>query len=681
MTISFDAKTCHQLEQAIHLEWLCTNGLGGYASGTVAGPNSRKYHGYMVVAAKPPVDRFVMLARVEDRIVVNGPLPVVYDLATTEFADIVHPLGHLHLLGFELRDGAPVWRYQIGAAVVEKSLTMVHGQDTVILKYEVVNTVDGAVQPMKLHVQPMLAGRDFHSTIQLQGRPGWRVSHEASGTLMLATRPEECPLPLAITHNAERFHVNACWWYNFKFRVETARGYPDREDLWTPGGLEFSLAPGKPAILIASTKPVPVATHAVLLAQQTSRHQQLSGTFTRTHPQDELLAQLSVAADQFIVQRGTGDKKTVIAGYPWFEDWGRDTFIALAGLTLVTGRQEVAKSILSVFADHLQRGLLPNRFPDKSVKPDYNTVDASQWFIHAAYQYWRYSGDVAFLTKYLFPKLCEIIDAYSRGTDYGIRADVDGLIRQGEPGHNLTWMDAKIGDWVVTPRQGKPVEINALWYSNLRIMTIIARAAGDSARAAKFETMAAQVQSVFQKTFWNESTHCLHDVISDAGVGDGLVRPNQCVAVAVPFSPLDAAAQRAVMDTVEELLWTPLGPRTLAPGSPGYHAHCAGDQRARDMAYHQGTVWPWLVGPFITGWVKTHGATTVARAEAWKFITPFAAHLREAGLGSISEIADSAAPHTPRGTPAQAWSVAEVLRAYTEDVLAMAPPWPHELAR
>jgi predicted glycogen debranching enzyme len=334
----------------------------------------------------------------------------------------------------------------------------------------------------------------------------------------------------------------------------------------------------------------------------------------------------------------------------------------------------------------MRRGLLPNRFPDKSFTPDYNTVDASLWYVHAAYQYWRYSGDAAFLTKYLYPKLCEIMERYRDGTDFGIRMDSDGLIRAGDGNHQPTWMDAKIGDWVVTPRHGKPVEINALWYSNLRIMAFLADRAQDDARARTFGDLADKVAGVFEAKYANAMTKCLNDVIGDDGTPDASIRPNQLMAVSLPFSPLSAETQKGVVAACQKLLLTPMGMRTLAappaPGSGAYHGRCAGDQRARDMAYHQGTVWPWLIGPFVSAYVRVRGASggaAAARAEAKEFLDPFRDHLMKAGLGSISEIADGDPPHTPRGCPAQAWSAGEVLRAYYEDVLGKAPAWPHEV--
>ncbi len=684
MTISFDTAACRNPETSIGTEWLSANGLGGYASGTIAGANTRKYHGLLVVAAYPPVQHYVVLSRVEDRLILPGGSMSgasdggVVDLSTNEFADIIHPQGYKNLISFELTDG-PIWRFQIGDAIIEKSITLVHGQDTVIVRYVLLpnagakgsSILGGAI---KLQLQPMLAGRDFHATIQLNNRPSWALANAPQVNGALALEAPECPVKLFLTHNADRFNVNACWWYNFTYRMERQRGYPDREDLWTPGVLEYTLTPGVPVGLIASTGSVSWADHEKLMTASKSRYTKLAKSFIKTDPQDDLLSKLALAADQFVVQRGvTSDKKSVIAGYPWFEDWGRDTFISLPGLALVTGRFDVAKSILSTFADHMRRGLLPNRFPDKAFTPDYNTVDASMWFVHAAYAYWRYTGDVAFLTKYLYPKLCEVMESYRDGTDFGIRMDADGLIRAGDGNHQPTWMDAKIGDWVVTPRHGKPVEINALWYSNLRIMELVAERAGDIGRAHVFSQLAQRVQGVFEKAYWNSGANCLFDVIADDGTKDPSIRPNQLIAVSLPFSPLTSESQMGVVAVCQKHLLTPMGMRTLAPGSPDYHGKCTGDQRVRDMAYHQGTVWPWLIGPFVTAYVKVRGETAAARREAAAFIEPFKGHLLKAGLGSISEIADADAPFTPRGCPAQAWSVAEVF-ASTGKTYSTAPP-------
>ena len=684
MTIALDTQACRNFDSAINLEWLATNGLGGFAAGTVMGVNTRKYHGYMVVSAKPPVERYVALARVEDRVIVSprGERAVVADLSTNEFADVVHPQGYKNLVSFEMRSG-PVWRYDVGGVIIEKSLTMVHGHDILIVRYAIVGgSRKGDVPPVKLQLQPMLAGRDFHATIQLHQRPGWSVQQQGDSLLMSAP---ECPVKLVLSHNADRFNLNACWWYNFTFRMERQRGYPDREDLWTPGLLEYSLEPGKPVGFICATKAVGWKQHVELIAKEESRRKEIAvslGTPMAAAGEDagEFLSSLALAADQFVVQRGSGGGATVIAGYPWCEDWGRDTFISLPGLTLVTGRHEAARLILATFADHRRRGLLPNRFPDKGHTPEYHTVDAALWFVQAAYQYWRYSGDSKFLRSYLYPALCEIVEKYRDGTDFDIRMDpADGLIRAGVPGVQLTWMDAKVGDWVVTPRVGKPVEINALWYNALRIMTLVAQLAEDAERVKDFAAAAARVEKTFAQTFFCAQTDCLYDVVGDDGKGDPAIRPNQLLAVSLPFSPLGPEVARKVVAAAQKYLLTPLGMRTLSPSSPGYHGRCAGDQLARDMAYHQGTAWPWLTGPFISAYVKVNGNTPEARKQAWAFLAPMQEHLKKAGLGSISEIADGDSPHTPRGCPAQAWSVGEVLRCYWEDIIAKAPEWPHEL--
>ncbi len=678
MKIQFDKATCRNLDSVMAMEWLSTNGLGGYCSATVAGVNTRKYHGYLVAAAHPPVGRFVLLSRVEDRVTVGAS---TYALSTNEFPDVIDPRGYENLLSFDLQAG-PIWRYQCGAAVVEKKILLLQGQDTLIIRYDLLETAPRD-QVVRLQVQPMLAGRDFHSTTVGPHRPQWKLADDNAGhRQMLLLAAAECPLPVYISHNAQRFNQGPCWWYNFTLRQEQARGYPDRDDLWTPGALEFSLSPGQPAVIICSTRPVAVDQHVQLCNAQQAYHQRVMSTFSAAAPGDEFIAQLGAAADQFLVRRGsvsdTHAGVSVIAGYPWFEDWGRDTFISLAGLTLTRGNYDAARSILVTFADHIQDGLIPNRFPDKSSEPDYNTVDAALWLVQAAYQYQRYTGDAKLLHEYLYRPLCQIIEKYRDGTRFGIRMDTDGLIRAGVPGVQLTWMDAKVGTEVITPRHGKPVEINALWYNALQIMELVAKSVGDTQRASAFADLARHCQQSFLDKFWNPSAKCLYDVIGDDGRPDASVRPNQILAVSLPFAVLTGDRAAAVVETVRRCLLTPLGIRTLAPGSPGYRGEYVGDQNARDHAYHQGTAWPWLTGQFVSALVKVQGYSPAARGQGREILTPFVTHLLQAGLGSISEIADGDAPWRPRGCIAQAWSVGEILRCYWEDVLGKAPAWPHE---
>lgn len=677
--ISFDQQVCTNLDQAIGLEWLCTNGLGSFASGTVSGVNTRKYHGYLTVAARPPVERYVMLSHVEDRLWIADRS---YGLSSNEFPDVIDPQGYKNCAGFSYQYG-PVWQYRCGDALVEKSVVLAHGQDAVSIRYKLLQS-PGPRVPVRLHVQPMLAGRHFHGTTTAANRPQWQLADRNSAHDLLILSSPQCPIKLFISHNADHFSEGQCWWYNFTLRAESARGYPDRDDLWTPGALEFTLTPGVAVGLICSTRPVAFTEQPAMFANAAKRRESLEIKINDSSEPARLAQKLSVAADQFIVSRAgektTAGKMSVIAGYPWFEDWGRDTFISLAGLSLVTGRPDVARSVLVTFADHIRDGLVPNRFPDESDHPDYNTVDASLWFIHAAYQYWRYSGDHALLRDYLYAPLNQIIDCYRTGTHYGIRMDSDGLIRAGEPGVQLTWMDAKIGNEVVTPRYGKPVEINALWFNALKIMETVARLAVNYARADELAALSVKVQAAFCAKFWNPAAGCLFDVIADDGYGDPSIRPNQIISLGLPFGMLDEGKSRSVLNVVKNKLLTPMGLRTLAPGSPGYQGRYVGDQNARDHAYHQGTAWPWLIGPFVSGYVKTLGNTPQNRADAWGFLKPFTGHLMQAGLGSISEIADGDSPNTPRGCFAQAWSVAEVLRPLWEDILQMAPPWPHEAA-
>jgi predicted glycogen debranching enzyme len=385
---------------------------------------------------------------------------------------------------------------------------------------------------------------------------------------------------------------------------------------------------------------------------------------------DDFARLLTSAADQFIVARG--EQKSVIAGYPWFGDWGRDTMISLPGLTLVTGRYDDARSILRGFAANVDRGMLPNRFPDAGEAPEYNTVDATLWLFHAVFEFLRYTRDYEFVRTELYQPLMEILAWHERGTRYGIGLDSDGLLHAGVPGVQLTWMDAKVGDWVVTPRMGKPVEIQALWYNALRVMERLAAGFADHDQAAHYGALAERAHSRFQTAFWNEDAGCLYDVLSDNGP-DRSIRPNQIFAVSLPHPILEQHLALRVLDVVEWELLTPYGLRTLSPRDPNYHGRFGGDPHTRDAAYHQGTVWPWLLGPFLTAYVKVHSDSQEARHRADRFLDALRAHLWQAGLGQISEVFDGDPPHQPGGCIAQAWSVAEILRTYVEDAMGRKP--------
>jgi predicted glycogen debranching enzyme len=437
--------------------------------------------------------------------------------------------------------------------------------------------------------------------------------------------------------------------------------------LFSPFALTFDLTHRTSATVIASTERHDVSRAMEYRKAEIKRRKAL---LAASPSDDELVQALAAGADQYIVKRG--DQKTVIAGYHWFSDWGRDTMIALPGLALVTGCFDVAESILLEFARHVDRGMLPNRFPDAGVPPEYNTVDATLWFFEAVRALSEYTGDSTFIRGNLYDVLTDIIAWHARGTRYGIRVDDDGLLASGEPGVQLTWMDAKVGDWVVTPRHGKPVEIQALWYNALCVMERLAKVFGDRDGRTRYADMATRAKQSFIRVFWNEEAGCLYDVV-DGDARDGSIRPNQIFAVSLTHTMLSREKARRMVEVVERELLTPCGLRSLAPSDPQYRGRYEGDQRSRDGAYHQGTVWPWLMGAFITAYLKVNGRSKKSRQRTSQWLTGFREHLSDAGLGQVSEIFDGDAPHRPRGCIAQAWSAAELLRAAVEDVLGV---WP-----
>jgi predicted glycogen debranching enzyme len=460
-------------------------------------------------------------------------------------------------------------------------------------------------------------------------------------------------------HDADAVDTTGYWYYNFEYAVERERGLDYAEDLFSPFALHFDLSQRAEAAVLAATEPHDIGRVAYYCQAEVDRRQALHSTVSTD---DALVRTLVAAADHYVVARG--EQKTVIAGYHWFSDWGRDTMIALPGLTLVTGRTDVAKSILLAFARVADRGMLPNRFPDAGETPEYNTVDATLWFFEAIRAFWDTTRDDALVRAHFYDVLTDIIDWHIRGTRYGIKIDDDGLLAAGEAGMQLTWMDARVGEWVITPRYGKPVEIQALWYNALRIMGHLAQTFGDTANQQRYDTMAVRAYASFNGVFWHAAADCLYDVVNGT-VRDGTIRPNQIFAVSLPYSMLSAARAQRVVAVVERDLLTPYGLRSLAPYDPQYRGRCTGDPASRDSSYHQGTVWAWLIGPFITAYLKVHRATSQGPQQAAQWLSSFRQHLSDAGLGHVSEIFDGDPPHQPRGCIAQAWSVAELLRAAT----------------
>jgi predicted glycogen debranching enzyme len=657
--LSLGSDNWETFEHAITREWLVTNGIGGYACGTVGEANTRRYHGLLMAALTPPVGRTLMVAALDVDVRYGADL---YRLFAHEFTDgTVDPHGYLRIESFHLDRGVPVWRYAIADALLEKRVSMVHGENTTCVSFRVLRA--GAT--LDLELTPLCTWRDYHS----HSRGGWNVNvcEIADGFDVEAFAGAR--RYRVICDNA-RFVRDEAWHWNFRHRAETARGLDDREDLYRPGRFTLQLSQGEQATVVISTEAE--TRKDVTRLQQTIHAQQKARCNHLPADAPDWIRQLALAADQFIVERYQHDKpagKTIIAGYPWFSDWGRDTMIALPGLTLVTRRFDVAASILRTFAAHVSEGMLPNRFPDSAQAPEYNTVDATLWFFHAVDQYSRRSGDQALATE-LYPVLADIIDRHRRGTRYGIRLDpADGLLAAGVEGVQLTWMDAKVDDWVVTPRIGKAVEINALWYNALLVMAELAQQMGNDKRCASYRQAAARTKSSFQR-FWNHKRACLYDVIDgpageladDGRNYDGRLRPNQLMAVSLPHSPLNPSRQKSIVDVCARELLTPFGLRSLARGEPGYVGHYQGDRLQRDGAYHQGTVWPWLLGPFVDAHYRVYQDADIART----FLEPLALHLNAACVGSISEIFDAEPPYAARGCFAQAWSVAEVLRAWLD---------------
>lgn len=654
--IAFDQETCGDFETALAKEWLETNGLGGFASSTLLNCNTRRYHALLITAANPPLGRRVLVNGLEEAIDYEGSRT---PLSCQQYADVVYPRGDQQLIGFRL-DPWPIWTYRVGPMILEKSLTMIHGQNTVIVSYRARKDIAGA----NLMIRPLLTGRDFHALHK--ENPALRGQAEEKPGILTLTPYDGIP-QIHLHHNAVAYDGQLSWLRGVQYAREKERGLDAQEDVWSPGELRYAFAEGQEAILIATTEGDGYIDAGYLLNQERQRRRALLSGWEAT---DDVTHHLVLAADQFLVDRTspTGEKeKTLLAGYPWFEDWGRDTFIALPGLLLVPGRYTEAKQILAAYAHYADHGMIPNRFPDATGYPEYNTVDASLWYIVAVFHYVRYTRDFAFVRERLWSTLQDIVTHYQNGTRYQIHMDLDGLIYAGQAGVQLTWMDAKVGDWVVTPRTGKPIEIQALWYNTLRIMHQLAEWLGEKEAARGFIGLAEKVWGSINRQFWNEEAGCLYDVVN-GDEKDASIRPNQIFAVSLPFEclPPDRAAQ--VLAVVEERLLTPFGLRTLDAKDSRYIGHYQGDVRARDGAYHQGTVWPWLMGPFLTAYQKVNGKSPKIQSQMRAHLALLLTHLWEAGLGTISEIFDGDMPHEARGCTAQAWSVGEVLRALREEL-------------
>jgi predicted glycogen debranching enzyme len=651
-----------------------TNGLGGFACGTAAGANTRRYHGFLMASLSPPVQRTLLVAKVELSVRYLG---VESELSANEFAGgAVSGTGFVRLESFSIVDGIPTWRYAVADALIEQRIFMAPGSNTSYLRLELLR----ASAPMRATLKPLVTYRDYHS--QNRGATEFQVDGTQARECRIQAFSGARPYRLSISEGS--FIAAPAWYWNFWHRLEADRGLDAVEDLLTPGSFTADLSPHRPVFLLATAESAAPAPGDDVLDVLRTKTRRLSESVPAVSP--AWIRDLAIASDQFIVKRefaaprgaalaASGVKAAVpagvsiIAGYPWFADWGRDTMISLPGLATSLGRHDLAAGILRTFAGFIDGGMLPNNFPDAGETPQYNTADATLWMFQALDDHLAAKPDPD-LVHDLFPSLMNVVHAHAAGTRYGIRVDpVDGLLHAGEAGTQLTWMDAKHGDDVFTPRIGKPVEINALWLNALSVAARLAAEVGNNAEKDFCQSLLSRAASNF-KRFWNEQRGCLYDVIDVDGGGppDGRIRPNQLFAVSLPYPALTDEQMRAVVDCCGRELLTSHGLRTLSPNDPGYVGRYVGDAAQRDAAYHMGTVWAWLLGPFARAHFRVYGDARLAQS----FLAPMQQHLHGACVGSLSEIFDGDAPHTARGCFAQAWSVAEILRSwlYLESTLS-----------
>jgi predicted glycogen debranching enzyme len=677
--INLNAQDLARLDDALQKEWLVTNGLGGYASSTVLGVNTRKYHGLLVAALHPPSNRTVCLSKLDEDVVVGSE---VFRLGANEFQTGFFPNGYAFLREFSLAP-FPKYVYAADEVTVEKTIFLPHGKNAVSTLYKVANASRADV---KFRVFPMLTCRHFHTVVDDAVNPVKLQQTLAGSSLELTCENPKATITVTATEGA--FVEKPSSVNRLLYREEARRGEASLDDCYQPGYFEVQVSPQEAnefALAAAADENIQetktilesIATSTVhvkkLLELELERKANILQTFhdsRRRVPISDWLSWVILAADSFVA-RSAGDARSVIAGYHWFGAWGRDTFISLPGLLLVTGRFADAERVLVNFAKYAKEGLIPNFIPDKlDQEPAYNTVDATLWYVNAVLQYLKYTGDFRFVEENLWETLAAILDRHERGAAFGIKLDVDGLLLHGP---RLTWMDAEVEGVAVTPRSGKAVEVQALWYNALRTVQMIAARLGHKTVEWQCSDIANRARQSFDRKFWNKEKRCLFDVVESSAV-DASIRPNQVIAAALDFSILYPEKNELVVDTVQCELLTPFGLRTLARSDTSYCGVYEGDRASRDRAYHNGTVWPWLLGPFTTAFLKTKGSEADRRELASNFLMPlFSTQLFQAGLGTVSEIFDGEPPHTARGCISQAWSIAEPLRTYVEDVLQVRP--------
>ena len=686
--INLKGEELSRLDEALRKEWLLTNGLGGYASSTVIGVNTRKYHGLLVAALHPPRDRTVCLSKLDEECTINRD---VYLLGANEFQEAVFPAGFKHLKELSVSP-FPRFAYSVPGAEIQKTIFMPYGKNAAVAVYNVQN----GGRDVKIRIYPLLTCRHIHSVIdKYTNPPGFYQEQDSQREVQIVFKaPKTAAITIRTTSG--EFHENPNWIERLRYRQDEMREESSREDCYQPGYFEITIpAEGREKFALITSADEERQQSVEILGTigstmpdvelafrgEMERQNNVLVSFYRSHvgaPESDWLSWILLAADAFIVN-SENHRKNVIAGYHWYEAWGRDTFISVPGLMLVTGKFGDARGVFSDFGARCRQGLIPNFLNDKSGEAAYNTVDSTLWFVNAVLQYLKYTGDFCFVHNELWETLKDILENHIRGTAFDIRLAADGLL---EHGKRLTWMDAEVNGKVITPRAGKAVEIQALWYNALRIMQFLADRFKEKSLAETYVKLADKAKDNFGEKFWNSGKRCLFDVVAEQGI-DASLRPNQIIAVSLDFTMLNQSHNESIVEVVQRELLTSCGLRTLARNDPEYRGIYFGDRLNRDSAYHNGTVWPWLLGPFITAFLKTKGFAAPNREYALKsFLLPlFTQQTYEAGLGTISEIFDGDEPHMPKGCVAQAWSVAEPLRAYVEDVMQVRPVHAREVTQ
>ena len=652
MQTVFDSSVTKKYEIAKSREWIVTNGLGSYASSTIIGLNTRGYHGLLVASLDPPVRRVLFLSKFEEEVEVSGRK---YLLAVNKYPGTIYPQGHLHLEQFRF-ERYPVFVYRLGTAILEKTVFMPYGDNTTLTTYKLIESDS----PVKVTISPIINHRDFHSRTREDPRWNFTQSMNPKG---VEIRAFAGATTMYLQSDIAPYTPTGTWYKNFIYETSAERGEAESEDQYNPGFFATKLDQGYQVSILASLRNQQTFSSEGLRYREMQRLRKLSAKFPQS---DSFLLTLADAADTFLVKRKSTGTKSIVAGYHWFGDWGRDAMISLPGLTITTKREDEGKEIIKTFLSYLQDGLIPNTLPDSANRPDYATIDSSLWLINAVYSVYSETGSLDFIRE-VYPKLQEIISAFAHGTRFGIGLDEDGLIKGGSDQTALTWMDAWVDGKPVTPRNGKPVEVSALWYNSLRALERFAKDLGIEPDEVDYRSMADKTGTSFNEKFWDSERECLFDVLLDGDEGDPKTRPNQLIALALPFPVLDESNTlrwKAILRTIEAELLTPVGLRSLSPFDKQYWGQCTGEASARDSAYHQGTVWPWLFGSYVSAYLRVYPPEPKTIAFVKELYSPFKKRMTEAGIGTISEIYDGDPPNLSRGCISQAWSIAEILRSY-----------------